>query len=360
MRSANWKKNFFMNKHFKAYPSPQNLGYFWNFGSLLGLSFIIQLLTGISLAMYYTPHVNLAFLSVESIMRDVLGGWYLRYLHSNMASFFFFFIYFHVLKALLLKSYHIQNSMLWLSGLIIFFLLAGTAFLGYVLPWGQMSLWGATVITNLITAIPFIGKNLVIWIWGNFSINDSALKRFFTLHLILPFTLLGLIIIHILILHLKGSSAILGSFIFVDFLIFFPYYIYKDILGLLLAFIFIYFILISLPNFLVGHPDNSIFANFLVTPFHIVPEWYFLPFYAILRSIPDKLGGVLAMGSSMFIFFFKCFIDYSLPQAAYFRPVIIYILFFFCIYIYMFKNFWVFTYRRTFFFSITDSFFCIL
>jgi len=216
MRIIHFNTISFINKHLKDYPSPKNLGYFWNFGSLLGIALTIQILTGIFLAMYYTPHINLAFLSVESIMRDVQGGWFLRYLHSNTASFYFFFIYLHILKALLFKSYHKQNTVLWFSGIIIFFLSAGTAFLGYVLPWGQMSLWGATVITNLITAIPVVGKIVVIWIWGGFSISNATLNRFFVLHMVLPFAILGLIISHILILHEKGSSSPLGIFLTTD------------------------------------------------------------------------------------------------------------------------------------------------
>lgn len=329
MRNIHSNTTFLLNKHLKDYPSPKNLGYFWNFGSLLGIALTIQIITGIFLAMYYTPHINLAFLSVESIMRDVHGGWFLRYLHSNTASFYFFFIYLHILKALIFKSYHQQNTVLWFSGLVIFFLSAATAFLGYVLPWGQMSLWGATVITNLITAIPIIGKFIVIWIWGGFSISNATLNRFFILHVIIPFLILGLVIGHITILHDKGSSSLLGTFLTTDKIAFFPYYVYKDVFGLIFVFIILLLFLCFSPNFLVGHPDNYIASNFLITPLHIVPEWYFLPYYAILRSIPDKLGGVLAMGSAMFIFFFKGILDFSLPQVLYFRPFLDFLFFFF-------------------------------
>ena len=311
-----------INKHLKDYPSPKNLGYFWNFGSLLGIALTIQIISGIFLAMYYTPHINLAFLSVEYIVRDVQGGWFLRYLHSNTASFYFFFLYLHIFKALFYKSYNLQNLVLWCSGIIIFFLSAATAFLGYVLPWGQMSLWGATVITNLITAIPIVGKIVVTWIWGGFSISNATLNRFFIIHMVLPFAILGLVLSHILILHEKGSSSPLGTFLVTDKIAFFPYYVYKDLFGLFCFFIILNLFLCFSPNFLVGHPDNYIAANSLVTPLHIVPEWYFLPYYAILRSIPNKLGGVLAMGGAMAIFFFKGFIDYSLPQSLYFRPLL--------------------------------------
>ena len=329
MRQAHKLIIFLFNKHLKDYPSPKNLGYFWNIGSLLGIALTIQIITGVFLAMYYTPHVNLAFLSVESIMRDVNGGWFLRYLHSNTASFYFFFIYLHILKALLFKSYHNQNIILWISGLIIFFLSAGTAFLGYVLPWGQMSLWGATVITNLITAIPIVGKVIVVWIWGGFSINNATLNRFFVLHFILPFIILGLIILHILVLHEKGSTSPIGFMLTTDKIAFFPYYVFKDIFGLFLFFLILILFVSFSSNFLVGHPDNYNTANYLVTPIHIVPEWYFLPFYAILRSIPDKLGGVLAMGGAMIIFFFKGFFDNSFSQVIYFRPFLKNFFFFF-------------------------------
>lgn len=309
-----------LSKHLKNYPTPKNLGFLWNFGSLLGVALVIQILTGIFLAMYYTPHIELAFLSIEYIMRDVQAGWFLRYLHANTASYYFFFIYLHVFKALFYKSYNSYNKHLWLSGVTIFLLSMATAFLGYVLPWGQMSLWGATVITNLITAFPFIGKILLLWIWGGFSISNATLNRFFIVHVILPLIIAILVCIHILLLHEKGSSSLLGSFLITDKISFFPYYVYKDILGLFFFFTILNLFIGFNPNYLVGHPDNYIFANILITPLHIVPEWYFLPYYAILRSIPDKLGGVLAMGASLLIYLFISILDFSWLQSIFFRP----------------------------------------
>jgi ubiquinol-cytochrome c reductase cytochrome b subunit len=309
-----------LKKHLKDYPAPKNLGFLWNFGSLLGIALGLQILTGIFLAMYYTPHIELAFLSIECIMRDVTGGWFLRYLHANVASFFFLFIYLHILKALFYKSYNSYNENLWYSGIFIFLLSMATAFLGYVLPWGQMSLWGATVITNLITAVPGIGQILLIWVWGGFSINNATLNRFFIIHVILPFVITAFILIHIILLHEKGSSSLLGSIILTDKISFFPYYVYKDIFGFFIFLIVLTLFLGFSPNYLVGHSDNYIFANILITPLHIVPEWYFLPYYAILRSIPDKLGGVLSMGLAILIYFFLSTFDFSLVQNIFFRP----------------------------------------
>jgi ubiquinol-cytochrome c reductase cytochrome b subunit len=262
--------------------------------------------------------------------------------------FFFFFIYLHILKALLVKSYHEQNQILWFSGITIFFLSSGAAFLGYVLPWGQMSLWGATVITNLITALPYIGSIIVIWVWGGFSISNNTLNRFFVLHVILPLFITGLVLCHILILHLKGSSSQLGTFITTDKIGFFPYYVFKDLFGLFFFFIILSFFLIFSSTFLVGHPDNYIAANFLVTPLHIVPEWYFLAYYAILRSIPEKLGGVSAMIGAMGIFILKKGLDSSLPQVTYFRPLQE-VFFFFFIKFSIFKKFRRVSYWGTFF-----------
>ena len=284
--------------HLVTYPTPININYFWGFGSLSGLMLFLQILTGIVISFHYTPEVTLAFLSVEHIMRDVNSGWFFRYLHSNGASIFFFVMYIHIARGLYFQSY--EKKYLWFSGVLIFFLTIITAFLGYVLPWGQMSFWAATVITNLFTAIPFIGNNIAALLWGGFSINNATLNRFFSLHFILPFILAVLSILHISLLHIQGSSSPLQLKYNLDYINFYPYYIIKDFFGLFILFsVYIYFVCFD-PNYL-GHSDNYIKANPLVTPTHIVPEWYFLPFYAILRSIPNKLLGVLLMLGSILV-----------------------------------------------------------
>lgn len=281
----------------------------------------------------YTPHRFIFF------KYWICNAWCKKWLIFTLFTFkycffFFFFMYLHVLKALLYKSY--QNTILWVSGLITFFLSAGIAFLGYVLPWGQMSLWGATVITNLITAIPVIGNIIIFWVWGGFSINNSTLNRFFILHVIVPFLLVGLVISHINILHIKGSSSPLGTFLTADKIAFFPYYTYKDFFGFFWFFLALILFIAFSPNFLVSHPDNYIKATFLITPLHIVPEWYFLAYYAVLRAVPSKLGGVLAMGGSMAIFFFLGSCDSSLAQALYFKPFLDDIFFiFFLVFIFL-------------------------
>jgi ubiquinol-cytochrome c reductase cytochrome b subunit len=272
-------------------PSPSNISYLWNYGSLLGVVLVIQIATGVTLAMHYVPHVDLAFISVEHIMRDVNYGWMIRYFHANGAAFFFIFIYIHMAKGLYYGSYKAPRVMLWSIGVIIFLLLIITGFLGYVLPYGQMSFWGATVITNLMSAIPWIGNDFVEFLWGGFSVGNPTLNRFFSLHYLLPFILAALVIMHLIALHEHGSNNPLGITSNVDRIRFHPYYTFKDLVGLFVFFfLFAYFVFFN-PNFF-GESDNYIPANPLVTPISIVPEFYLLPFYAILRSIPHKLLGL--------------------------------------------------------------------
>nr|YP_010043658.1 cytochrome b [Branchinella kugenumaensis]QPD06979.1 cytochrome b [Branchinella kugenumaensis] len=279
-------------------PVPSNISIWWNFGSLLGLCLITQIVTGLFLAMHYTASVDLAFSSVAHICRDVNYGWFLRSLHANGASFFFICAYLHVSRGIYYGSYRYLET--WSTGVILLFLFMGTAFLGYVLPWGQMSFWGATVITNLVSAIPYVGTDIVQWLWGGFAVDNPTLTRFFTFHFILPFAIAGVTMIHLLFLHQTGSSNPLGLNANIDKIPFHPYFSFKDIVG----FIIMLMILISLsllyPN-LLGDPDNFTPANPLVTPVHIQPEWYFLFAYAILRSIPNKLGGVIALVLSIMI-----------------------------------------------------------
>ncbi len=298
------RKNFYILKeHLIRYPTPLNFNYFWSFGSLAGIFLGVQLVTGIMLAMHYTPHVSFAFLSIEHIMRDVNYGWLLRYMHANGASFFFIMVYAHIVRGIYYISYKYPYQNLWRVGVIIFILMMATAFMGYVLPWGQMSFWGATVITNLFTAIPFVGESIALWLWGGFSVDNATLNRFFSLHYLLPFVIVGVVFLHLIVLHIPGSTNPLKINTFLERIPFFPYYYHKDLFSFLFVFfIFLYFVG-YFPNFL-GHPDNYIEANPLSTPSHIVPEWYFLPFYAMLRSIPDKLGGVLCMFGSLIILFF--------------------------------------------------------
>ena len=280
-------------------PSPSNISYLWNYGSLLGVVLVIQIATGVTLAMHYVPHVDLAFISVEHIMRDVNYGWMIRYFHANGAAFFFIFIYIHMAKGLYYGSYKAPRVMLWSIGVIIFLLLIITGFLGYVLPYGQMSFWGATVITNLMSAIPWIGNDFVEFLWGGFSVGNPTLNRFFSLHYLLPFILAALVIMHLIALHEHGSNNPLGITSNVDRIRFHPYYTFKDLVGLFVFFfLFAYFVFFN-PNFF-GESDNYIPANPLVTPISIVPEFYLLPFYAILRSIPHKLLGVYRNGGSYF------------------------------------------------------------
>jgi len=277
-----------------VHKAPSNLTYSWNWGSYAGLILVIQIISGLLLAMHYIPDINIAFSSVEHIMRDVNEGWMLRYIHANGASMFFIIVYLHIFRGLYMNSFTFPRQIVWILGVFIFLLMIIIAFMGYVLPWGQMSFWGATVITNLMSAIPFIGNDIVIWLWGGYSIDNATLNRFFVLHFFLPFVLAVLVVLHILFLHKVGSNNPLGIFVSSDFISFSPYYIIKDAYGFLLFICFFSFFVFFYPDYL-GHYDNYIEANPLVTPSHIVPEWYLLPFYAILRSIPNKLLGVIAL-----------------------------------------------------------------
>ena len=313
----------------RSYPTPRNLNYWWNFGSLAGVVLVVQIATGIALAMHYTPHVDHAFASVERIMRDVNHGWLLRYVHANGASAFFVVVYIHMFRGLYYGSYKNPREVLWGLGVLLLLLMILTAFTGYVLPWGQMSFWAATVITNLASAIPLVGESAVQWLWGGFSVDNPTLQRFFSLHYLLPFVILGLVVLHIWALHRFGSNNPLGidAKSDKDTLPFHPYYTVKDLFGLgvflLVFFAFVFFA----PNEL-GHPDNYVEADPLVTPPHIVPEWYFLPFYAILRSatfdlwfVSAKLLGVLLMLASVLILFILPWLDGSPVRSARFRPI---------------------------------------
>jgi len=299
-----------VHNHLIAYPTPGNISYFWNFGFIAGLCLVIQLISGIFLAMHYTAEITHSFASVEHIMRDVQYGWFIRYLHSNGASAFFFIVYIHIFRGLIYQSFTYENKNVWFSGIIIFILMMATAFIGYVLPWGQMSFWGATVITNLVSIIPFIGTEIVYWLWGGFSVSAATLSRFYSFHYCFPFIIVGVTVIHLFYLHIEGSS---NSFSFEHKIInifqvrFFPFFVIKDMVGFLFFSFFFFGYIFYAPNAL-GHSDNYIEANSLVTPEHIVPEWYFLPYYAILRSIPNKIGGIIAMGCSLIIFFFIPFL----------------------------------------------------
>lgn len=309
-----------INNHLIDYPTPINLHYAWNFGFLSSVCLIIQILTGIFLAMHYTPHIDLAFISVEHIMRDVNYGWLLRYIHSNGASMFFIVVYLHIFRGLYFGSYTKPRHWVWVVGVIILLLMIITAFIGYVLPWGQMSLWGATVITNLVSAVPLVGNSIVIWLWGGFSVDNATLNRFFSLHYLFPFVIAAASLIHITILHQDGSGNPLGIDSKVDKISFYPYFIVKDILGLIIFVAFFSIFIYFSPN-LLGHPDNYIEANPMVTPAHIVPEWYFLPFYAILRSIPHKLGGVIAMILAIMILVTLPWIHSTEIRSSRFRPM---------------------------------------
>jgi ubiquinol-cytochrome c reductase cytochrome b subunit len=307
--------------HSKEYEVPRNLSYAWNFGSLAGVALIIQIVTGIILAMHYTPHVRYAFDSVENIMRNVNYGWLLRYVHAVGASMFFMVVYAHIMRGMYYGSYKKPRELIWFIGILVFVLMMATAFLGYVLPWGQMSFWGATVITNLFSAIPVVGESVVTWLWGGFSVDNPTLNRFFVLHFLLPFVILAVVMLHVVALHSVGSGNPTGVEIKTkkDSVPFHPYYTIKDFFGFGVFFlVFAWFVFYS-PNSL-GHPDNYIEANPMVTPAHIVPEWYFLPFYAILRAIPDKLGGVIAMFGAIAIWFALPWLDRSPVRSGAYRP----------------------------------------
>jgi len=318
-----WNKNPLLgvvNNHLVDYPTAINTSYLYGLGSMAGLMLVIQILTGIFLAMHYTGHVDLAFASVEHIMRDVNNGWLIRYAHANGASFFFLVVYIHIGRGLYYGSYMTPREHLWGSGVGIFILMMATAFIGYVLPWGQMSFWGATVITNLFSAIPVVGDSIVTWLWGGFSVDNATLNRFFSLHYLLPFLIAGLVLVHLTLLHQNGSTNPLGIETNLDKISFYPYFYVKDLFGFIcLMVLFTFFVYFS-PNTL-GHPDNYIVANPMVTPAHIVPEWYFLPFYAVLRSIPDKLGGVLAMGGALIMLLLLPWLNTSRVRSTAFRPI---------------------------------------
>ncbi len=323
MFNMRWNKNdilSFIDSHIIDYPTPINLNYMWSFGSTASICLGIQIVTGIFLAMHYTPHIVYAFSSVEHIMRDVNNGWLIRYLHANGASMFFIVVYCHIFRGLYFGSYISPRGRLWVSGVAIFFIMMATGFMGYVLPWGQMSFWGATVITNLFSAIPFVGGSIVEWLWGGFSVDNATLNRFFSLHYLMPFIIVGLVIIHLSLLHSEGSNNPLGLNKNVDTVPFYPYFYVKDLLAFLILILFFSFFLFFAPNVL-GHSDNYIPANPLVTPPHIVPEWYFLPFYAILRSIPDKLGGVVAMIGAILVLGLLPILNFSEIRSSKFRPI---------------------------------------
>ena len=312
----------FMHHEMHEYPTPKNLNYWWNFGSLAGIVLVIMIMSGIVLAMHYTAHVDHAFQSVERIMRDVNYGWLVRYIHANGASFFFIVVYIHIFRGLYYGSYKAPRELLWMLGVVILILMMATAFMGYVLPWGQMSFWGATVITNLFSAIPVVGDSIVTLLWGGFSVDNPTLNRFFALHYLLPFVIVGVVVLHIVALHRFGSNNPLGIDVRgkQDTISFHPYYTVKDAFGLGVFLILLSAVVFFLPNSM-GHPDNYIPANPMVTPAHIVPEWYFLPFYAILRAVPDKLFGVLAMFAAIGVLFILPWLDRSPVRSATFRPI---------------------------------------
>ncbi len=327
----------FMNGQLNEYPTPKNLNYMWNFGSLAGIVLVIMIATGITLAMHYTAHVDYAFDSVERIMRDVNYGWLIRYIHMNGGSFFFIVVYIHIFRGLYYGSYKAPREILWIIGVFILLAMMATAFMGYVLPWGQMSFWGATVITNLFSAFPIIGESVVEWLWGGFVVDNPTLNRFYALHYLLPFVIVGLVFVHLWALHVHHSNNPTGVEIKnlgEDTIPFHPYYTIKDLFGLGVLLIFFAGFVFYAPNYM-GHPDNYIEANPLVTPAHIVPEWYFLPFYAILRAftadfflywpvswlISAKLAGVLAMFGSILLFVLLPWLDTSRVRSCRYRPV---------------------------------------
>ncbi|KZD23080.1 cytochrome c1 [Tardiphaga robiniae] len=311
-----------VHSSFVAYPTPRNLNYWWTFGGILSFMLGVQIVTGVILAMHYTPHVDMAFNSVESIVRDVNYGWLLRYLHSNGASMFFIAVYIHMLRGLYYGSYKAPREILWILGVIIYLLMMATGFMGYVLPWGQMSFWGATVITNLFSAIPYVGESIVTLLWGGYSVGNPTLNRFFSLHYLLPFVIAGVVVLHVWALHVAGQNNPAGvePKTEKDTVPFTPYATIKDGFGMVCFMIFYAWFVFYIPNYL-GDPDNYIMANPGVTPAHIVPEWYYLPFYAILRSIPSKLGGVIAMFSAIIVLAFLPWLDTAKTKSSKYRPL---------------------------------------
>jgi ubiquinol-cytochrome c reductase cytochrome b subunit len=304
------------------HPYPKNLSYWWSFGSIAGIALVVQILSGLFLSMHYVANTKLAFDSVEHIMRDVSYGWLIRYIHAVGASMFFVALYAHITRGLYYGSYKAPRELLWWIGIVIFLLTMATAFMGYVLPWGQMSFWGATVITNLFSALPLVGKSIVTWLWGGYSVDNPTLNRFFSLHFLMPFLIVGVVFIHLISLHTVGSNNPTGVEIKTkkDIIPFHPYFTIKDMVGFVIFFLIFGYFLFFYPNSL-GHPDNYIPANPMVTPAHIVPEWYFLPFYAILRAVPDKLGGVLMMFGAIALLFALPFLDRSPVKSGAYRPV---------------------------------------
>ena len=311
-----------MQKEYGVFPTPKNFNYFWNFGALAMVNLVIMIITGIFLAMNYQPNSELAFGSIQHIMRDVNFGWLIRYVHQNGASMFFIVTYIHIFRGIYYGSYKSPRELLWILGVVILLLMMATAFMGYVLPWGQMSYWGATVITNLFSAIPVVGEYIVTLLWGGFSVDNPTLNRFFSLHYLLPFVITGVVFLHIVALHITGSNNPLGiePKSEQDTLPFHPYYTIKDMVGVC-VFLMVFAVLVFFAPDYLGHADNYIPANPLVTPSHIVPEWYFLPFYAILRSVPSKLGGVLMMFGAIAVLFVLPWLDTSPVRSARFRPL---------------------------------------
>jgi ubiquinol-cytochrome c reductase cytochrome b/c1 subunit len=322
----------FVKDHALDFPTPKNLNYFYTFGGILAIMLVVQIITGIVLVMHYTPHVDMAFNSVETIMRDVNYGWLMRYVHANGASMFFIAVFLHMFRGMYYGSYKAPREVLWMIGVLIFLVMMAIAFMGYVLPWGQMSFWGAKVITNLFSAIPFVGDSVTIWLWGGYSVDNPTLNRFFSLHYLLPFVLAGIVILHIWALHVPGNNNPTGISVksSQDTVPFHPYYTAKDGFAIVVFFILFAAFVFYAPNYL-GHAINYQKADGLVTPTHIVPEWYFLPFYAILRAIPDKLGGVLAMFGSIAILFALPWLDTSRVRSGNYRPLFKYFFWIFCV-----------------------------
>ena len=323
---VNWRrlnKGYFLailDSHIIHYSTPISLTYAWSFGSLAGICLSIQIVSGIFLAMHYTPHIDLAFSSIEYIMRDINYGWLLRYIHSNGASMFFIVVYLHIGRGLYYGSYMSPRGSLWVSGVVLFFLMMATAFTGYVLPWGQMSFWGATVITSMVTVIPVAGKYIVEWLWGGYVIRNPTLNRFFIIHFLLPFVIAGVTFIHLTLLHRVGSSSPIGSDSGIDDVPFYPYYASKDLFALTCFLLFFSVFLFYYPNVL-NHPTNCIPADPMETPAHVVPEWYFLAYYAILRGIPHKTAGILAMFGSIAVLFLLPFLNTSRVRNTTYRPI---------------------------------------
>ena len=311
-----------VHSSFVAFPNPRNLNYFWTFGGILAFMLMSQIVTGIVLAMHYTPEASMAFNSVEHIMRDVNYGWLIRYVHANGASMFFFAVYVHIFRGIYYGSYKAPREVLWLLGIVIYLLMMATGFMGYVLPWGQMSFWGATVITSLFSAIPFVGDWVTHLLWGGFAVDNATLNRFFSLHYLLPFMIAGVVVLHIWALHVPGSNNPAGieKKTAKDVLPFHPYFTVKDGFALVCFLVLYAWVVFYVPNYL-NHSDNYIEANPLVTPQHIVPEWYYLPFYAILRSIPNKLMGVIAMFMAIVLLAFLPWLDTSRVKSANYRPM---------------------------------------